>query len=106
MGGLIGATTTNILGNIKLGLDLQGGFEVLYEVKAKDGEKITETTLSSTAEALNKRINALGVNEPSLQIEGNNRIRVQARQVFMIKIRPGKCFLQKPTYLSEMWKII
>ncbi|GIN60323.1 protein translocase subunit SecDF [Robertmurraya siralis] len=77
LGGLIGATTTNILGNIKLGLDLQGGFEVLYEVKAKDGEKITETTLSSTAEALNKRINALGVNEPSLQIEGNNRIRVQ-----------------------------
>ena len=33
-GGIIGATGTNILSNIKLGLDLQGGFEVLYQVKS------------------------------------------------------------------------
>ncbi|WP_413360931.1 protein translocase subunit SecDF [Robertmurraya sp. 2P01SA] len=77
LGGMIGATTTNILGNIKLGLDLQGGFEVLYEVKAEDGQTIDDATMASTAEALNKRINALGVSEPSLQIEGDNRIRVQ-----------------------------
>lgn len=77
LGGIIGATTTNILGNIKLGLDLQGGFEVLYEVKAEDGQKIDDATLASTAEALNKRINALGVSEPTLQVEGDNRIRVQ-----------------------------
>lgn len=29
-GSTIGATTKNILNNMKLGLDLQGGFEVLY----------------------------------------------------------------------------
>ena len=33
--------------------------------------------LASTAEALDKRINVLGVSEPNIQIEGKNRIRVQ-----------------------------
>lgn len=78
IGSTIGATTKNILGNIKLGLDLQGGFEVLYEVKpAKKGQKINKDVLTSTAEALSKRIDVLGVNEPSIQIEGTDRIRVQ-----------------------------
>ncbi|PFO03595.1 protein translocase subunit SecDF [Bacillus sp. AFS076308] len=77
-GSTIGATTKNILNNMKLGLDLQGGFEVLYEVQpAKKGQKITKDVLASTAEALDKRINVLGVSEPSIQIEGTNRIRVQ-----------------------------
>ncbi|MFK2824488.1 protein translocase subunit SecDF [Bacillus sp. B190/17] len=74
----IGLTAKDIVNDIKLGLDLQGGFEVLYEVKpAKAGQKITEQVVVNTADALDKRINALGVNEPSIQIEGGNRIRVQ-----------------------------
>lgn len=73
----MGATTTNILGNIKLGLDLQGGFEVLYEVIPEEGQEITQEILASTAEALNKRVNELGVNEPSIQVEGDDRVRVQ-----------------------------
>ncbi len=74
----MGATAKNILDNIKLGLDLQGGFEVLYDVKeAKKGQKIDKNVMASTAEALDKRINVLGVSEPNIQIEGNNRIRVQ-----------------------------
>ncbi|MGE7601076.1 protein translocase subunit SecDF [Peribacillus sp. NPDC097675] len=73
----MGTTSKGILGNIKLGLDLQGGFEVLYEVKPLDGEKITQDVLSSTASALDRRVNVLGVNEPIIQIEGKDRIRVQ-----------------------------
>jgi protein-export membrane protein SecD/preprotein translocase SecF subunit len=74
----IGTTTNSILKNIKLGLDLQGGFEVLYEVEpAKKGQKIDQEALNSTVEALDKRINVLGVSEPVIQIEGENRIRVQ-----------------------------
>lgn len=74
----MGITAKDILNNIKLGLDLQGGFEVLYEVKeAKKGQKIDQETLVSTAEALDKRVNVLGVSEPNIQIEGENRIRVQ-----------------------------
>lgn len=78
IGSTMGATTKNILNHIKLGLDLQGGFEVLYEVKeAKKGQKIDKNVMASTADALDRRINVLGVSEPSIQIEGKNRIRVQ-----------------------------
>ncbi|MGE6259533.1 protein translocase subunit SecDF [Heyndrickxia sporothermodurans] len=76
--GLIGGTTNNILKHINLGLDLQGGFEVLYKVEpAKKGQKITKDVMKNTVEALDKRVNALGVNEPNIQIEGKDQIRVQ-----------------------------
>ncbi|WHY84846.1 protein translocase subunit SecDF [Neobacillus novalis] len=78
IGSTAGATAKNVVNNIKLGLDLQGGFEVLYEVEpAKKGQKIDKDVLASTAQALDRRINVLGVSEPSIQIEGTNRIRVQ-----------------------------
>ncbi len=77
-GSLMGTTTQNILKSLKLGLDLQGGFEVLYEVQpAKKGQKIDKDALLSTEQALQKRVNVLGVSEPNIQIEGKNRIRVQ-----------------------------
>ncbi|BCB04958.1 protein translocase subunit SecDF [Bacillus sp. KH172YL63] len=78
LAGTMGGTTKSIIDNIKLGLDLQGGFEVLYEVQPikKDGE-ITKETVANTADALDKRINVLGVSEPNIQIEDGNRIRVQ-----------------------------
>jgi protein-export membrane protein SecD/preprotein translocase SecF subunit len=78
LGSTMGVTTKGILKDIKLGLDLQGGFEVLYEVQpAKKGQKIDKDVMASTAKALDKRINVLGVSEPNIQIEGENRIRVQ-----------------------------
>lgn len=77
-GALIGVTGTDTAKNIKLGLDLQGGFEILYEVKpAKEGDKIDREALVSTVNALNNRVNVLGVNEPNIQIEGEDRVRVQ-----------------------------
>ena len=75
---LIGLTTRNIISDLKLGLDLQGGFEVLYEVSPlNESDKITSDTLASTADALDRRINALGVSEPRIETEEGNRIRVQ-----------------------------
>jgi len=74
----ISTTAQSVVNNIKLGLDLQGGFEVLYEVKElKDGQEITEDVLADTSTALVNRINVLGVSEPVIQVEGDNRIRVQ-----------------------------
>jgi SecD/SecF fusion protein len=76
----IGSTANPILKDVKLGLDLQGGFEVLYEVLPLDKNKnqtITEAMVSDTAGALSKRIDVLGVSEPIIQVESNNRIRVQ-----------------------------
>lgn len=75
---LAGITTDDILKNLKLGLDLQGGFEVLYEVEPVNEEQIiNRDMLVHTTQALNRRINVLGVSEPNIQIEGDNRIRVQ-----------------------------
>lgn len=76
--GTIGMTSKPILKDVKLGLDLQGGFEVLYQVEPlKEGQTITESTVTDTAGALSKRIDVLGVSEPNIQVESDNRIRVQ-----------------------------
>ena len=72
----MGTTVQNVLEDVKLGLDLQGGFEVLYEVSTIDGSEVTQDVLADTSSALDRRINALGVTEPSIQVEGENRIRV------------------------------
>ena len=72
----MGTTVQKVLDDVKLGLDLQGGFEVLYEVTTIDGSKVTPDVLAETSSALDRRINALGVTEPSIQVEGENRIRV------------------------------
>lgn len=74
----MGTTTEGIVKNINLGLDLQGGFEVLYQVEPLKGAKpITEKDLQATVTAIQERVNVLGVSEPSIQIESGNRIRVQ-----------------------------
>nr|WP_240903946.1 protein translocase subunit SecD [Bacillus sp. N1-1] len=78
LGGLIGTTVMGVTKDIKLGLDLQGGFEVLYEVEpAQEGQELSQDLLNSTVSALYKRINVLGVSEPRITIEGDDRIRVQ-----------------------------
>ncbi|WP_438298200.1 protein translocase subunit SecDF [Sporosarcina sp. FA15] len=75
----IGTTAKPVVNDVKLGLDLQGGFEVLYQVTPLKDEapKITEEMVQDTANALRNRIDVLGVSEPSIQIESGNRIRVQ-----------------------------
>ncbi|WP_019414049.1 protein translocase subunit SecDF [Paenisporosarcina sp. TG20] len=74
----ISTTAQTVVNDIKLGLDLQGGFEVLYQVAPlTDGEDITPEMVTDTSTALLNRINVLGVSEPNLQIESGNRIRVQ-----------------------------
>ncbi|QNK89988.1 protein translocase subunit SecDF [Sporosarcina sp. resist] len=75
----IGTTAKPVVNDVKLGLDLQGGFEVLYQVEPlKDGAPdITEEMVKDTANALRNRVDVLGVSEPSIQIESGNRIRVQ-----------------------------
>lgn len=78
MAGVIGTTTTNISKGIPLGLDLQGGFEILYEVEPIDeDQEINSTVMNATVEALRERVDVLGISETQIDIEGNNRIRVQ-----------------------------
>ena len=74
----MGLTYKNVIKNVNLGLDLQGGFEVLYQVDPlHKGDKIDKNALQSTAQTLENRVNVLGVSEPKIQVEDPNRIRVQ-----------------------------
>lgn len=68
-------TIKPILKNIKFGLDLQGGFEVLYHVQPIEGT-LTEDMLTATYKTISRRIDVLGVSEPNISVEGNDRIRV------------------------------
>lgn len=68
-------TTVPVWNKITKGLDLQGGFEVLYETEP--GQKVDQSTLLDVASAIDRRINVLGVSEPDISIEEPNRIRVQ-----------------------------
>src|SRR5699024_7702501 len=75
---IIGTTVTDISKKINLGLDLQGGFEILYEVEPIDeNQKVDRSLLEGTVQTLNDRVNRLGISETVIAIEGEDRIRVQ-----------------------------
>ncbi len=66
-----------VLKDIKLGLDLQGGFEVLYDIEPiEEDTEVDDDLVNATYKTLLKRIDVLGVLEPTISIEGN-KIRVQ-----------------------------
>lgn len=66
------------LKGIHYGIDLQGGFEILYNIEPlKKGDTITEDDLDKTYKAIVNRIDTLGVSEPVISFEGNDLIRIQ-----------------------------
>jgi len=68
--------TQDVKNNMTLGLDLQGGFEIIYEVSPlNEGDALPE--MGAVTTSISKRIDVLGVNEPEIAIEGDNRVRIQ-----------------------------
>ena len=63
--------------SLNFGPDLQGGFEILYEVSPIDGSKMTKDKLNATYKSMLKRIDTLGVSEPEITLEGDDKIRVK-----------------------------
>ncbi|MDD3187284.1 MAG: protein translocase subunit SecD [Bacilli bacterium] len=72
---VMGLTLKPLFNDLNYGLDLQGGFEVLYQVEPIDGD-LTSDMVTNTYKTLLKRIDVLGVSEPAITIEGSDRIRV------------------------------
>ncbi len=68
--------TVPIFKNINYGLDLQGGFEVLYQIEALDGNELTSDMVYNTYKAILKRVDILGVNEPEISILDDDKIRI------------------------------
>ena len=68
----------NIKDSMKYGLDIDGGVYVVLQADtgSQSGEEL-KTTMEQTKEVLNKRVNAMGVSEATVSIEGGNRLRVE-----------------------------
>lgn len=74
--GMVAGFAKSVIDNMTLGLDLQGGFEIVYEVSPLT-EGGTLPDMTAVVSSIRKRIDIIGVNEPDIIIEGTNRIRIQ-----------------------------
>jgi SecD/SecF fusion protein len=60
-----------------LGLDLQGGLEVILQARAPAGREITQEDLDRSIEIMRERVDKTGVAEPVIVQQGPNQIAVQ-----------------------------
>ncbi len=63
--------------NINLGLDLQGGAEVVLQALPDEGETVSAEDMEALKEIMRNRVDNIGVSEPIIQLEGDDRIIVQ-----------------------------
>jgi len=59
--------------NIRLGLDLEGGVQVRLQAKGP----VTDEDIAQVIEIMRTRVDSLGVAEPTIQKEGNNRVLLE-----------------------------
>ncbi|MBR0596661.1 protein translocase subunit SecD [Sinanaerobacter chloroacetimidivorans] len=62
---------------IKLGLDLSGGVYVVMEAQTSATGEELKSLMAQTQAIIENRVNQMGLSEPIVTIEGNNRIRVE-----------------------------
>jgi protein-export membrane protein SecD len=68
---------TNSRFPIRLGLDLQGGLQVLLEADVPPDQEVTLDSMDTARQIIDRRVNAIGVTEPLVQVEGTRRILVE-----------------------------
>jgi preprotein translocase subunit SecD len=61
----------------KLGLDLQGGFQVTYEAVYAPGHAPTSSEMEIIRSIMEQRINTTGAVEPIVETEGSDRVRIE-----------------------------
>lgn len=71
----IGGTVREV--KVHLGLDLQGGLRALLQADVPDGTVIDPDSMNVARGIIERRVNALGVVEPLIQVQGRNRIVVE-----------------------------
>jgi SecD/SecF fusion protein len=62
---------------LTLGLDLQGGLEVVLKAVPPKGHQLTPEDLSRSIDIMRNRIDKLGVSEPEIRKQGSNQIVIQ-----------------------------
>jgi SecD/SecF fusion protein len=71
------AIAAAVLEPVRLGLDLRGGTQVVLEARSTDEIAIEGETVDRTLEVLRRRIDTLGVAEPTIQRSGDARIIIE-----------------------------
>ena len=59
------------------GLDLQGGLHVAFQADPVEGQVVDADAMEAVRQILENRVNALGVAEPQVQLEGSDRVIVE-----------------------------
>jgi SecD/SecF fusion protein len=66
----------------QLGLDLRGGTQIVLEAKDSPDRRVDGDTVARTLEVLRRRVDQLGVTEPTLQRSGDRRVIVELPGVY------------------------
>ncbi|EGF12439.1 protein-export membrane protein SecD [Dialister micraerophilus DSM 19965] len=70
-------TVGRLAGNIRQGLDLQGGTHIVMQAEDTPQNKVTNEAIGQVINIMQKRINEMGLTEPIIQREGGNRIIIE-----------------------------
>lgn len=73
---LIAFGAPSIKNNTKIGMEYNGGFDILYEVKTDNDELSTKNLVKTAAEGIEKRLDISNVLDPIVSVEGNKYVRV------------------------------
>ncbi len=63
--------------DFRLGLDLQGGLQVLMVADVPSDQALLPETMRAAAQVVEGRVNALGLSEPVVQVQGARRLIVE-----------------------------
>ena len=61
---------------VALGLDVQGGLEVILQATPKKGQEVTAEDLTQSLEIIRNRVDKLGVAEPDIRVQGADQISI------------------------------
>src|SRR3712207_1120514 len=74
---LIGSAYAIFQKPARLGLDLRGGVELVYQAEATPQQPVvTQEAVDRAIDVMRERVDQLGVAEPEIQRSGNNQIAV------------------------------
>ena len=77
----LGKDFGNLGKQLKYGLDINGGVYVLLEADTKETGTEIAGIMNQTKSVLENRVNAMGISEAQVSIEGERRIRVEMLDV-------------------------
>lgn len=80
--GLAGGTSMRVWKKIPLGLDLKGGISLVYQIQPVPGKPLTQSGIQAALQAVETRVNSLGVTSPEINLQNQSQISVQMAGAF------------------------